>query len=179
MSFKKKAEQKAMEILKKLDISEIPTPLEEIADYFGIYIQEEELGSGISGILIREGDNSIIGVNKTDFNSRKRFTIAHEIGHFVMHQGNELHIDRKYKVNFRDKNSSLANNIEEMEANAFAAAILMPEKKIKQFVNQKLTQGIDIEDSEELQTIAETFGVSKQALLIRLSKLGLIEQLDF
>lgn len=178
MNFKKKAEDQAMNILKELDINEVPIPLDKIAGQFGIYIQEEELGNGISGILIREGNNTVIGVNESDVDSRKRFTIAHEIGHFVMHPGNELHIDRKFKVNFRDKNSSLANNIEEMEANAFAAALLMPEKKINQFVNQKLTQGIDIEDSDELQSIADKFKVSKQALLIRLSKLGLIEQLN-
>jgi Zn-dependent peptidase ImmA (M78 family) len=179
MSFKRKAELEAINLLKELGINEVPTPLDKIANHFSIFIEEEELGNDISGVLIREEDKSIIGVNSSDSDNRKRFTIAHELGHFIMHQGNEIHIDRTFKVNFRDKNSSLANNIEEIEANAFAAALLMPEKKIKQFVNQRLTQGIDVEDSEELRDISEKFQVSKQALLIRLSKLGLIEQLDF
>ncbi len=177
MKDRRKVEEKANNILKDLDINEIPTPLDKIADYFGIYIQEDDFGDNISGILLREDNKSIIGVNSTDPPNRKRFTIAHEFGHYMMHQGNAVHIDRTFKVNFRDKSSSLANNIEEIEANAFAAALLMPEKKIKQVVNQKLIQGIDIEDSEELQNIADMFQVSKQALLIRLFKLGLVEEL--
>lgn len=177
MRTRKKIEEKANEILKMLNINEIPTPLEDIAESYEIIIQEEEFNGDLSGMLLRDIDKTIIGINKLDSNNRKRFTIAHELGHYVLHKGNPIHIDRTFRVNFRDKNSSLANNYDEIEANAFAAALLMPEKKIKQIVNKKLKEGIDIEDSIELQNIADMFEVSKQALLIRLFKLGLIEDL--
>ncbi|MFZ7947254.1 MULTISPECIES: ImmA/IrrE family metallo-endopeptidase [Bacillaceae] len=177
MQTTKKIEQKANELLKMFEIDEIPIPVYEIANNLGIIVQEEELEGEMSGILLRDIDKTIIGVNSKHYPNRKRFTIAHELGHFVMHKGNPVHIDRTFRVNFRDKNSSLANNIDEIEANAFAAALLMPEKKIKQVVNKKLKQGIDIEESDELASIADMFKVSKQSLLIRLFKLGLIEDL--
>lgn len=177
MRTRKMIEQKANKILEMLQIQEMPTPLGLIAENYNILIQEEELEGDLSGMLLRDVDNTIIGVNSRHHNHRKRFTIAHELGHFILHKGNPVHIDRTFRVNFRDKNSSLANNIDEIEANAFAAALLMPEKKVKQVVNKKLREGIDIEDSEELQNIADMFQVSKQALLIRLFKLGLVEDL--
>ncbi|AND41440.1 ImmA/IrrE family metallo-endopeptidase [Cytobacillus oceanisediminis] len=177
MKTKKKIEQKANELLKMFNIDEVPIPLDKIAEGLKISIQEEKLEGDLSGVLIRDSDKTVIGVNSKHLPNRQRFTIAHEIGHFILHEGNPIHIDRTFRVNFRDKNSSLANSIEEIEANAFAAALLMPEKKLKQFYNKKLKEGIDFEHSDELDSIAETFQVSKQALMIRLFKLGLIDDL--
>ncbi|WP_316568858.1 ImmA/IrrE family metallo-endopeptidase [Neobacillus sp. YIM B06451] len=172
-----KIEQIANEILNKFNIDEVPVPLDKIAEGLNLYIQEEKLEGDLSGILLRNNNKNIIGVNSNHNDNRRRFTIAHEIGHFLLHEGNQVHIDRTFKVNFRDKNSSLANSVEEIEANAFAAALLMPEKKLKQFYNKKLKEGIDFEHSDELEQIAKTFKVSKQALMIRLFKLGLIDDL--
>lgn len=171
----KNIEEKAYEILKTLKMNEVPTPLEEIADYYHIEIQEEEFEGDLSGVLIRDINSVIIGVNSLHADTRKRFTIAHELGHFFLHKGEPVHIDRGFRVNFRNGNSSLAVDFEEVEANAFAAALLMPEKKLKTIVRGKLREGIDLEDSKELKKIANQFGVSQQALIIRLMKLELVD----
>jgi len=168
-------EEQAYEVLKTLKINELPIPLEKIATFFNIEIQEEDFEGELSGILIRSSEGDIIGVNSNHHDNRKRFTIAHELGHFILHKGEAIHIDRGFRVNYRDANSSLAIDLEEVEANAFAAALLMPEKKIKEVLRKKLKEGIDLQDSAELKKIAETFHVSQQSLLIRLMKLGLID----
>jgi Zn-dependent peptidase ImmA (M78 family) len=177
MRTRKKIEQKANELLKTFKIDEVPIALDKIAEGLNLIIQEEKLEGDLSGVLLRDVDKTIIGVNSAHSENRKRFTIAHEIGHYLLHKGNPVHIDRTFKVNYRDQSSSLANNVEEIEANAFAAALLMPEKLLKQFYNKKLKEGIDFEDSDELEQIAKDFKVSKQALMIRLFRLGLIDDL--
>jgi len=176
---RKIVEEKAYELLKELSIKTIPTPLDEIAKHFNITIQEDDFEGDISGVLFRDPDENqtIIGVNSRHFKQRQNFTIAHELGHFMLHEGNKFRIDRNFRVNFRDNNSSQATDFEEIEANAFAAALLMPENKVREVVKKKLKEGIDLEDSKELEKMASQFGVSEQALLIRLVKLGYIEDL--
>jgi Zn-dependent peptidase ImmA (M78 family) len=168
-------EEKAYEVLKTLKINELPIPVDKIANHYNIEIQEEDFEGELSGVLIRSLDGNIIGVNSKHHDNRKRFTIAHELGHFILHKGDAIHIDRGFRVNYRDEHSSLAINLEEVEANAFAAALLMPEKKLKEVIRKKLKEGIDLEDSTELKNLAKTFQVSQQSLLIRLMKLDLID----
>ena len=67
---------------------------------------------------------------------RQRFTIAHELGHRALHPGRELILDVPVRVNLRDKTSSMASDIEEIEANAFAATLLMPEQMIRDQLSQ-------------------------------------------
>ena len=88
------------------------------------------------GILFRDGDHHVIGVNSAHPPVRQRFTIAHELGHRALHPGRELILDVPVRVNLRDKTSSMASDIEEIEANAFAAALLMPQQMIRDQLNQ-------------------------------------------
>ncbi|WP_460881211.1 ImmA/IrrE family metallo-endopeptidase [Pontibacter rugosus] len=68
-----------------------------------------------------------MGYNPVESVVRQRFTIAHELGHFVLHQKySELFIDKE-KPLFRNQESSTGEHKREKEANAFAAAILMPQ----------------------------------------------------
>lgn len=94
-----------------------------------------------------------------------------------MHEGDPVHID--LQVNFRMKNS-LSTDMREVEANAFAAALLMPENLVREAI-QEMNEGIDLScdlnDSEEdskIRELSERFQVSQHSLLIRLGKLGLI-----
>jgi Zn-dependent peptidase ImmA (M78 family) len=57
---------------------------------------------------------------------RQRFTIGHELGHLTLHHGHDLILERLVRLNFRDATSSTANDEEEIEANHFAAELLMP-----------------------------------------------------
>ncbi|USK87293.1 ImmA/IrrE family metallo-endopeptidase [Peribacillus asahii] len=53
-----------------------------------------------------------ISVNKNHSRQRQRFTIAHELGHFLLHKGTAIHVDRNFRVNFRNGASSQATDLE-------------------------------------------------------------------
>lgn len=175
-----KSDREAESVIKKYNIRTGPVDVEYLAEQLGLEVQYEEFEGELSGVLFRNEEDGeyIIGVNETHPKTRRRFTIAHEIGHFLMHKGKEIHVDRTFKVNFRDATSSQAINIEEMEANAFAAALLMPRDLIFRIIQDELNGEIDLhgDDFEDklLSDIADKLEVSQQALSIRLGKLGYI-----
>jgi Zn-dependent peptidase ImmA (M78 family) len=171
----RKAETTAYALLNKFDISKPAIPVEDIAEKLEIRVVYESLDETLSGFLYRDKDNkeNLICVNEKHTENRKRFTIAHELGHYLLHNGDNTHIDRNFIINFRDSVSSQAINVEEIEANAFAAALLMPEQLLIPTVLEKIKNGIDlVESTKEISLIAKKFGVSPQALCIRLGKLG-------
>ena len=126
----------------------------------------------MSGILFRDGDHHVIGVNSAHPPVRQRFTIAHELGHRALHPGRELILDVPVRVNLRDKTSSMASDLEEIEANAFAASLLMPEQMIRDQLNQ-LPAARRREPEATADALARIFKVSTPALNFRLINLGL------
>jgi len=124
----------------------------------------------MSGMLVREQERVVIGVNKDHSPARQRFTIAHELGHLHLHKGRSTIIDSDVRVNFRDKVSSLATDREEIEANRFAAALLMPDHMVRSWVVSESFQTA----LELVEGLANSFGVSKVAVNFRLVNLGLI-----
>ncbi len=166
----------ANNLIKKLNINKLPIPVEVIPKHLNIELQYESFDGQIDGLLYRDEDSEqyVIGVNSKHLPNRRRFTIAHEIGHFLLHHGESIYVDGgSFQVNFRDSESSKGANIEEIEANLFAAALLMPEELVKETVMKRLKNGIDfLHESEELDKIANDFKVSVQALCIRLGRLG-------
>src|ERR1700730_4471382 len=139
----------------------------------GATITYEALDRDIAGILYRDGKRTVIGVNSSHPAVRQRFTIAHELGHLQLHKGHSVHVDR-VRVTFRDGNSSTAQNREEILANAFAAALLMPAELVIETVSQRLQKepGITIEDLTE--DLSDQFRVSRPAMEYRLKNLGFI-----
>lgn len=172
----RRAEKKAQSILNEYEIYQPPVDLEYIARELEIDIQYEPFQGELSGVLIRNEDKKeyIIGVNETHPLNRQRFTIAHEIGHFLLHEGNETFIDKSIKTNLRNETSSMGYDAEEVEANAFAAALLMPEDFIYDYLDN-LGGCLDYNDDEEIKEMARLFQVSPQALMIRLGKLGVFD----
>ena len=83
-------------------------------------IDEIEKFDGVS--FITDKGFPVIIVNKNFSNDRKRFTIAHELGHILLHNENLYPIS-----SYRDK---------EKEANIFASEFLMPEDEIKNSLRQ-------------------------------------------
>lgn len=172
------AEKKANKLLESLKINQIPIPVEEIAHKLNIKISYEPFEGDLSGVLFTDNSDTIIGVNSNESEQRKRFTIAHELGHFMLHEGEQLYVDHNFKVNFRNSVSSQGSNFNEIEANAFAACLLMPERLVRETYETVIPNGVDPfsddDHSEEVALLAKLFNVSKTAMLIRLSKLGLL-----
>lgn len=164
----RKIEATALRLLQEQRVHKPPVPVESIARRLGAEIRYSPFEGDISGGVFRDGKRVIIGINSLHHPNRQRFTIAHEIGHMVLHQGKEIHIDRTFRINFRDDVSSQAVDPEEIEANRFAAELLMPQSML---VRDLKGQKVDIENEEEIRRLATTYGVSVQALSFRLTNL--------
>lgn len=165
----------------------IPVNVVEIAQKLGAAVHYDELENEVSGMLVINGDEKHIVVNKLHPANRQRFTIAHELGHLVLHAVNSarsLFVDTKYLVYRRAGSANSAEYFqphstttpeEEREANEFSAALLMPEALVRFYVEDRK---IDIRDEFDIAMIATAFGVSEQAMSIRARKLKLLEVVD-
>ena len=93
----------------------------------------------------------------------------------MLHDQGRLHVDRGFVFRLRSDVSSQGTEWEEIEANRFAAELLMPE----QFLREDLggIDSMDMLDDDRIATLAKHYDVSKQALLIRLAALGYIDSL--
>ena len=163
-------EKKASRLLAKVGVSTPPVPVEQVADCLGIKIESTDLGEDCSGVLVRHRTRAVIGVNWAHHYNRRRFSIAHEIGHFVLHEG-DTYIDKGYRVNFRALEAGSGTKREEVEANAFAAALLMPAEWVRDAFKH---QPFDLTEDDGLEMLAEKFEVSTQAMTYRLMKLRLV-----
>ncbi len=170
-----KAETEAIRLLTETgQVTSAPVNIEAVARHLGAQVVEEKLDRSVSGMLYRDGDHVIIGVNSAHVDRRRRFTIAHEIGHLVLHKGRPLVLDH-VRVNFRDANSSTASDLEEIQANAFAAEVLMPRDQVIASA-KKLLEDRTVADAAVIEYLAEGFDVSDQAMEYRLINLGLRRQ---
>jgi Zn-dependent peptidase ImmA (M78 family) len=110
------------------------------------------------------------GVNKAHALTRRRFTIAHECAHALLHEGREVRYDTDFRVDFRSGMSALGVDVEEMEANFFAACILMPRRFLEA---DPLISELDVEDAAPtVKALAARYKVSTQAMSIRLGNLA-------
>lgn len=126
-----------------------------------------------SGALIRDGKKWQIIVNKNHSLNRKRFTIAHELGHyFAVVKGSaqaEVYFEKHNEVIKDYALMKRTNEVEEdsyqieRQANMIAAAILMPEEMVQKFYHEGLS----------LTSMAEKFGVSETAMSYKLESMGI------
>jgi len=134
-----------------------PLDVKTLAEKTGIEVAYEPLNDNISGSLRLVNGKWKITVNKYHHPRRRRYTIAHELGHYFLHRHQEKFFEDH--VFFRGAGRST----QEWEANAFASEILMPEEEFKRLVHD----GID-----DIDKLARNFGVSTLALRIRAKELG-------
>lgn len=169
----RRAEQAAERLLADHVVTRPPVDPKALAVAEGIVVVRRKFeDANVSGILFRDSDHHVIGVNSAHPLVRQRFTIAHELGHRALHPGRELILDVPVRVNLRDKTSSVASDLEEIEANAFAATLLMPAQMIRDQLNQ-LPPGRRREPDATAAALARIFKVSTPALNFRLINLGL------
>lgn len=157
---------------KNPDLKSLPIDIVKVCRRLGLAYQEEALPADTSGIAISDGTTKAVVVNSGQGEKRKRFTAAHEIGHLLLHKHMSVNVDQESPVAlFRDSNSAKGFDWKEMEANRFAASLLMPEDvvigKFYGCSNGFLTE-------EQVIGMADDFNVSTQAMYIRLSQLGYV-----
>ena len=159
------------ELLRLQRIDRPPVPVESIAKYLGATVRFSPFKGELAGMLIRDDASGrvVIGVNSLHHANRQRFTIAHECGHLRLHEGRRVYVDRSFRVNRRDELSSQATDFEEIEANRFAAELLMPYDMFSDDIKRYRP---DIEDENELRQLANRYGVSLQALTLRIQNVS-------
>lgn len=140
-----------------------PVNVEGLADDLGVKVRREFLEDDISGELVRVGEDEFqINVNVMDSLTRQRFTIAHELGHFIFHRsliGDGVDDNRAYRSTDQGRYHNQAiGRAEETQANKFAASFLMPMQLIEPLQRQGLT----------VAQMAKRLQVSQHALSIRL-----------
>ena len=169
-----KAERAAQELLTRNSVTEPPIPVFDLAGTEGAVVVREPFDDdGMSGVLLREPDRKIIIVNAANAPVRQRFTVAHEIGHLLLHQG-AMYLDGRARVNFRQGSSSMTTDQEEIDANAFAAALLMPTAWTRSAF-AAVVRDVNIGSEDELaEILAARFNVSTKAMHFRLIDLGLL-----
>ncbi len=141
------------------NIEDLPVNVEKIATQFDINISTYMLSQSISGVFFKKENKLFLGVNKNHNKHRQQFTIAHEIGHYILHLKNEiLHYDNH--AFYRADN---VLNSDEVEANYFAAELLMPEELVVKLIDKGINS---------IQDLAKRFDVSEDAMRYRLTYLG-------
>ena len=154
-----------------------PVPVEAIARALEIEIKLDKVDDDLSGFIVRDKQSrkAIIGANKSHHPHRQRFTIAHELGHFLLHEGHMIHLDEKgdaLRVNLRNSESARGEDNDEKEANLFAAELLMPAAFLRTDLHGK---DLDLlGDSDFLEKLAKKYKVSTQALIFRLAYLNYV-----
>lgn len=138
---------------------DLPVQPKVIARVLGVPILVEELGPEVAGMIETTQGCPRIHVNGLDHKLRQRFTIAHELGHFVDNR------ERNFEfVEYRARGASRGTNPDEVFANSFAAELLMPATAIHKLLEES--------DMGERQ-MAREFEVSRLAMSNRLRSLGL------
>ncbi len=167
------AREHAELLVRRLGLALPPVDIEKVANDLGLKLLRQRLGNNISGLLVCGPNGSFIVIQEIDNPVRQRFSIAHELAHaYLRHQfesGEHVHVDQGYRISQRNLKSSTGEDPKEVEANQFAASILMPVN----FVSNEVAKlgGIPLRD-DDVSDLASLFQVSEQAMTIRLQTLG-------
>ncbi len=148
----------------------LPVDVDVIIANHNIDVRYQPLEEAVSGMLVIKGERATIGINNTHHPNRQRFTLAHELGHYLLHRGSTQVFVDSSTMFFRDGLTAEGVDRVEIEANAFAAELLMPETVLRDVVRDN---SLDAFDDRAVQSLAVEFGVSVRALTIRLTNLGL------
>lgn len=136
-----------------------PVPVGAIAKELGAVVKKSTLPAGISGEIREHEGTCLIRVNRHDVKARQRFTLAHEIAHFLLHRhliGDGIVDDVLYR-------SSLSDALE-AEANRLGADIIMP----FHLLESSQAKFSELKKEEQYEAIAAEAEVSVTAIKIRL-----------
>ena len=157
--------QKAEQVLRENFITAPPVDIYEIAKNEGLSVEIKDFGdkfNNVSGYI--KPEIRTIFVNSRDSENRRKFTIAHELGHWILHRNKLESEPEKYAVLYRIPLGRRQDDPIEQEANYFAANLLVPEEMLVARRNGKT--------DEELAT---EFDVSRDVIGYRTRDLSMTQ----
>lgn len=167
-------EDRATQTLRDHNLLQVPVDPLKVARALGMRVLTAVFSEeGKSGAVVKRAGQFSIFVNANEPPGRMRFTVAHEIGHRLLHMdlGVEEFVDTE--DNFRttgvpEEENWTPERRREWEANVFASALLMEATALRE----------KWEGCKDPATLAWMFQVSTTAMVVRLTQLGLLQQLD-
>lgn len=158
-------EEQTDSLLKLADIKEAPVDVHKIAKLLGFSVIESDFPDNYSGEIFIEGKVKSIGINKHHTINRQRFSLAHELGHYL--NAHEYFDEKGEMLENAEFDYHNPVHRQEQEADRFAASLLMPKKFL---VRDLESIGLDIDK------LTEKYQVSEQAMWIRLTTLKLLHK---
>ena len=152
-------QDKVNTLLEQTQCDTYPVPIVRIAESLGYTVHFMDSNDSINDSIVGKVSHieKKIYVKQGDIPQRQRFTIAHELGHIHLHNGDRFRTERGLNV--------FSDDHEEVEANRFAAMLLMPENEFRKIW----------EISEQsIEYVANYFAVSKLSASIRANTLNLL-----
>jgi transcriptional regulator with XRE-family HTH domain len=147
----------ASELLTKAQVAVPPIPVDVLAGACGARVIPLEMSDGLSGLVFDLDDGAVIAVNLRHGANRQRFSLAHELGHYLLDHHDRFHIDV-------DDGAAPGYDWQvERQANEFAAELLMPPDMVSEL------HATD----PDVSSLARRFEVSELAMGYRLVNLGL------
>jgi Zn-dependent peptidase ImmA (M78 family) len=161
--YKNQSLNKIVEKFNNLDFSDIDNifvvQVGKICEKLQLKAEFKKLQDGLSGYL--DPEIKTIFINENYPAARNLFTVAHEIGHYVLHDGTQNRFDQYHKYTTEELQR-------ERQANEFAGELLMPKYKFGEVFKE--LQG-------NVKRISDFFGVSQRAIEVRAFYLGLIDNI--
>lgn len=161
--------------------AETPVQVESLIRNMGLELEPSAaLDEGISGNIQRRADGTyVIRANGGEHEYRRRFTMAHELGHYVLHrtildQTGGVNDSTMYRT---DIHAPLYNShigrVHEQQANSFAANLLMPDEKVREVHSREAQAQTNPDGDPTLRSLYRVFHVSPSAMKWKLRNLGL------
>lgn len=172
----KKVTDAAVQLLINSKVTRAPVDVVKIAKLSGVIVEQTDLGDEVSGLLVIHSGQGVIAYSPDQGDQRKRFTIAHELGHYILHNqdsADAVFVDKDFIVKYRSQKAYSEIEVrQEQEANAFAASLLMPKDLIFEELKKERLQSMS--ESELIEELARIFDVSIPAMTFRLSNLNIL-----
>jgi Zn-dependent peptidase ImmA (M78 family) len=153
-----------LEVQQKIDgyLLEVPVKLGAIAKRLGVTVLLSTLPRGTSGKISQEDGEFVIRINRHEAKHRQRFTLAHELAHFLLHQ-NLIIADGGWSENVLLRAPNQPMQIE-YEANRLASDLVIPSALLA----EATVEYSGPMTSEVIEDLARRFGVSTAAMEIKL-----------
>ena len=152
------AREHAQDVLEKYWDGKFPVKIAAISKAMGVIPYQASLPAGVSGMIVKKpSEQARSYVEASDIETRRRFTLAHELGHYV----ERVDVSDDNDFSFVEKREPGQYDLHEFYADEFAGALLMPEQPFMKMLDENVS----------LIEIAARFGVSLDAARKRRERL--------